>query len=75
MAERSFQPGEIFFRAGDPGDCAYLIQTGEVELLSGPPENLRRVTKFGPKEVFGDMSLIEERARALTAHPSAPARP
>ncbi|HEV8060082.1 MAG TPA: cyclic nucleotide-binding domain-containing protein, partial [Gemmataceae bacterium] len=67
MAERSFQPGEIFFRAGDPGDFAYLIQVGEVELLSGPPENMRRVAKFGPKEVFGDMSLIEERARALTA--------
>ena len=67
MAERTFQQGEIFFRAGDPGDFAYLIQSGEVELLSGPPENLRRVARFGPKEVFGDMSLIEERARALTA--------
>jgi Cyclic nucleotide-binding domain/FHA domain len=67
MAERTFQPGEILFRAGDPGDFAYLIQAGEVELLSGPPENLRRVAKYGPKDVFGDMSLIEERARALTA--------
>jgi Cyclic nucleotide-binding domain/FHA domain len=67
MAERIFQAGDIFFRAGDPGDFAYLIQSGEVELLSGPPSDLRRVTKFGPKEVFGDMSLIEERARALTA--------
>ena len=67
MADRIFEQGEIFFRAGDPGDFAYLIQSGEVELLSGPPENLTRVTKFGPKEVFGDMSLIEERARAFTA--------
>jgi CRP/FNR family transcriptional regulator, cyclic AMP receptor protein len=67
MAERTFKAGEIFFRAGDPGDFAYLINSGEVELLSGPPDNLRQVTRFGPKEVFGDMSLIEERSRALTA--------
>jgi hypothetical protein len=67
MAERTFKSGDVFFRSGDPGDLAYLIQSGEVELLSGPPENLRRVAKFGPKDVFGDMSLIEERARALTA--------
>jgi hypothetical protein len=67
MAERTFKAGDIFFRTGDPGDLAYLIQSGEVELVSGPPENFKRVTKFGPKDVFGDMSLIEERARALTA--------
>src|SRR5580698_6673037 len=67
MAERSFKTGEIFFRAGDAGDFAYLIKSGEVELLSGTPDNLRRVARFGPKEVFGDMSLIEERSRALTA--------
>lgn len=67
MAERTFKAGDIFFRAGDPGDLAYLIQAGEVELLSGPPENLKRVNKFGPKDVFGDMSLIEERDRAATA--------
>ena len=67
MAERIFKAGEIFFRAGDPGDFAYLIKSGEVELLSGTPDNLRRVARFGPKEVFGDMSLIEERSRALTA--------
>jgi hypothetical protein len=67
MAERTFKAGDIFFRAGDPGDLAYLIHSGEVELLTGPPENLKRVAKFGPKDVFGDMSLIEERARAMTA--------
>src|SRR2546421_4738380 len=27
------QPGDIIFNQGDPGDCAYFIQTGEVEEL------------------------------------------
>ena len=71
MAERVFKAGDIFFRAGDPGDLAYLIQSGEVELLSGPPDNQQRLAKFGPKDVFGDMSLIEERP-ALPPHAPLP---
>jgi hypothetical protein len=67
MADLSFKAGHIFFRSGDAGDRAYLIQEGEVELLSGPPDNFQRVSRFGPKDVFGDMSLIEERPRHLTA--------
>ena len=67
MADLSFQPGHIFFRAGDSGDLAYLIQQGEVELLRGTQDNFQRVARFGPKDVFGDMSLIEERQRELTA--------
>jgi hypothetical protein len=67
MAELSFQPGHIFFRTGDAGDLAYIVQQGEVELLSGPQDNLRPISRFGPNDVFGDMSLIEERPRHLTA--------
>ncbi len=67
MADLSFQPGHIFFRAGDSGELAYLIQQGEVELLRGTQGNFQQVARFGPKDVFGDMSLIEERPRGLTA--------
>ena len=67
MAERTFKTGEIIFRPGDPGDFAYLIQAGEVELLSGPPEKLRRVTHYGKDDVFGEMSLIQDRQRTMTA--------
>jgi hypothetical protein len=67
MAELSFKPGHIFFRTGDAGDLAYLIQQGEVELLAGPPEDYKVITRYGPKDVFGDLSLIEERERHATA--------
>ena len=67
MIERSFIAGAFIFRPGDPGDRAYLIREGKVELLRG--EVLKRdvVAEFGPGEVFGEMSLIEERPRSLTA--------
>jgi hypothetical protein len=63
MTEQTYSAGHVFFRAGDPGDCAYLVHDGRVELLDGE----KRVTEFGPEDVFGEMSLVEERPRARTA--------
>jgi hypothetical protein len=63
MKEQAYQAGTVIFQAGDPGVTAYLIRAGTVELLRG--ESLLAV--LGPGEVFGEMSLIEERAHTLTA--------
>ena len=35
MTEQTFAAGHVFFRAGDPGDRAYLLDDGQVELLTG----------------------------------------
>jgi hypothetical protein len=72
MSERHFQPGEVFFRPGDASDTAYLIQSGQVEVLFGDPKKPARSAVLGPGMVFGEMALIEERqhfatARAVTA--------
>ena len=63
MAETQFPAGHVFFRPGDPGDRAYLVHEGRVEEVAGPPETPTRVAVFGPGEVFGEMSLVEERPR------------
>ena len=67
MTEHEFAAGHVFFRPGDPGERAYLLHDGQVELLAGAAEPLTRVGLFGPGDVFGEMALIEERPRALTA--------
>jgi hypothetical protein len=67
MPEETFQPGHVFFRPGDPGERAYLLHDGRVEVLAGPPGSLARVGLFEPGEVFGEMALIEERPRTHTA--------
>lgn len=72
MSERRYQPGEIFFRPGDASDSAYLIQSGQVEILFGDPNKPARSAVLGPGMVFGEMALVEERphfatARAVTA--------
>jgi hypothetical protein len=67
MGETQFPAGHVFFRPGDPGDRAYLVREGRVEAFAGPPEAPARVAVFGPGDVFGEMSLVEERPHALTA--------
>lgn len=63
MAARSFQAGDKFFQVGDPADRAFLIESGEVEVLSGAT----RVALLGKGEIVGEMALIEERPHGRTA--------
>ena len=67
MTDEQFPAGHVFFRPGDPGDRAFMLNEGQVELLAGEPDKLVRVNLFGPGDVFGEMALIEERPRFLTA--------
>jgi CRP/FNR family cyclic AMP-dependent transcriptional regulator len=67
MPEQEFVSGHVFFRPGEAGDRAYLVNAGEVELLTGAEGSTSRVTLLRPGDVFGEMALIEERPRALTA--------
>ena len=67
MNDQEFAVGHVFFHAGDPGDQAYLLNGGQVELLAGQAAPYKRVGLFGAGDVFGEMSLIEERPRVFTA--------
>jgi CRP-like cAMP-binding protein len=51
--------GSELFAEGSPGDCAYLIQTGEIQLFkaAGAGEVLLAVRR--PGEVLGEMALLE----------------
>jgi len=62
-----FPAGAVIFNAGDPATRAYLIRTGTVELLRGRDGSVARLAQLETGEVFGEMSLIEERPHSLTA--------
>src|SRR5262245_24114 len=67
MAEFRFARGEVIFRPGDPGEHAFVIHSGTVEILTGPPDKPIPLALLGPGEVFGEMSLVEHRPRSLAA--------
>lgn len=62
-----FPAGALIFNSGDASTSAYLIRSGTVELLGDSSGSAAPLAQLGPGEVFGEMSLIEERPRGLTA--------
>ena len=63
VTEVYLNAGEQLFTEGSPGDKAYIIETGEIEILkaSGGRSVLLAVRKSG--EVIGEMSLLEAAPR------------
>jgi len=64
---RVFRPGDILFRPGDRGESAYLILSGKVEIVKNHPERIERIALFEKGRIFGEMSLVNEKPRSVTA--------
>jgi CRP-like cAMP-binding protein len=64
MQSVAFKAGETIIREGDDGDTAFVIVSGEVEVLVGAGG--RRVGTLGTGEVFGEMCLIEPGPRSAS---------
>lgn len=64
----NFPAGHEIFREGDPGEAVYVIRAGSVEVLANVSSDKREVvSRFGPGDFFGEMSVIEFRPRSATA--------
>jgi signal transduction histidine kinase len=66
ITEMRLAPGEELFAEGEPGDKAYIIREGELEILtsSGGREVLIAVRHVG--ELIGEMALLEDAPRSAT---------
>ena len=62
--ERTYPAGARIFTQNDPGDGVYVIRDGLVEIAHLVGERALCVfSKFGPGEIFGEMSVIEDLPR------------
>lgn len=61
-----YRDGEVIVRQGEAGDCMYVVQEGQVEVLLGQEGNQARVAVMGEGEFFGEMALIEREVRSAT---------
>ena len=69
LLERHTIPkGEVIFHKGDAGDAMYVIESGRVQ-ISLQDEAGREVVlrHYGPGQIFGEMSLLDESPRSATA--------
>lgn len=63
VADKQCSAGETIFATGDPGDCMFAVQSGEVDLIIAGTV----VETVSPGGIFGEMSLIENEPRVATA--------
>jgi CRP-like cAMP-binding protein len=61
--ERNFQNGETIFDEGQEGDALFVIQAGQVELIRHGEGGQRVISRHGPGEFFGEMSVLLGRTR------------
>lgn len=61
-----FAAGEQIFKAGDAGDCAYLIEKGSVKIFIMEQGVERLVSSLGKDEMFGEIALIDHQPRTAT---------
>ncbi len=62
----TFEAGEELFQEGDPADGAYIIEEGEVDVLTGKDGQRVKVGTLGKSDLFGEMALIMNETRSAT---------
>ncbi len=70
MPRLVFQANQAIFREGDPGDRAYVVESGEVAIIrtvDGKPKVLGMIGKGG---MFGEMALVDGEPRMAAAVPT-----
>ncbi len=64
---RSFQPGEVIYREGEPGTEAYLLEEGRVRLIKKVRGTERSLMVLKPGDLFGESALVRGAERSSTA--------
>ncbi len=66
--ERKVNPNTTIFSEKMPGEALYIIKSGEVRisLMAGEGEEVG-LLQLGPGDFFGEIALIQESSRAVTA--------
>ncbi|NRA68078.1 MAG: EAL domain-containing protein [Pseudobacteriovorax sp.] len=65
--KRFFSEGEKIFTQGETGDCAYIIESGRVEVSVTSDAETAVLTTLGVGEIFGEMSVLDGSPRSASA--------
>ena len=67
LGQRNFASGDYLFREGEPGDEAYLIKSGSVEISRRQGNRDTPLAKVGRGGIIGEMALIDDQPRMASA--------
>ncbi len=61
-----FAAGETIMREGEPGYCAYMIESGQVEIVVTRNGQPLQLGTRGPGAIIGEMAMIDDKPRTAT---------
>lgn len=67
ISHTTVNDGTVLFDEGDPPDNAYVISSGELEILKESAGRQVRIAVSGPGDVVGEMGLLTTEPRNATA--------
>jgi EAL domain-containing protein (putative c-di-GMP-specific phosphodiesterase class I) len=61
------QAGSLVFREGDPPTTAFLVESGEIEVIAGLDATPVSLGRIGPGDLLGEMAVIDDAPRTASA--------
>jgi CRP/FNR family transcriptional regulator, cyclic AMP receptor protein len=62
----TYHAGQTLFRQGEPGDAAYIILSGEADVVVDTPNGPLTVAKLGRNAVVGEIAILCDVPRTAT---------
>lgn len=70
-----YRDGEVIIRQGNTGDCMYVVQTGQVEVIQDSDSGKEQHLAFlRSGDFFGEMSVFEKEVRSATVRSAGESR-
>jgi CRP/FNR family transcriptional regulator, cyclic AMP receptor protein len=66
---RAYQAGDLVFQEGDLGAEAYIVQSGEIDIIKncGPAKEELLLGTLCEGAIFGEMALVDDECRMASA--------
>lgn len=64
--KKKFKKGDLLIREGEAGECAYVIEAGNVEILVQRGGQPIQIGVRGPGSLIGEMAMIDDKPRTAT---------
>ncbi len=75
VSEERYEPGDVIFREGEPGDRMYAVIDGEVEVFHEDPDGtVLAIATLTHGQYFGEMALLNPAPRVASARAVGPVR-
>ena len=63
---KQYQDGDIIIKQGEVGDCMYVVQEGQVEILVEESDREVLVATRGEGALLGEMAIFDREVRSAT---------